>query len=580
MGMALSGLASGFDWKSIVDQLIEVSRAPQNRARTEKNTNASKSTALNEIKGLLASLKTSASSMGSTDTILKKSATFADSSTKWTSSATKDTPAGEYNFKITQTATASKLEGSIGVGTFSSSSILSSLPLGRAITAGTLTINGTPITIASTASDLSDVLSDIQAQLGAGGSASIVADKLVLRSPSPITIGAAGDTSNFLLAMGLSNPSNLDSTSTPPKYTITSSQNLSSLNLSIPLANANFSTTNLTPSSLLAIPIDDTFKVNGVSISYNSSSTVQSVLNSINSSAAGVIASYDSANKKFLLTNKNTGDLAISVTGDTGNLAQAMGLNSGAMTFGKNAEFTVNNGGTITSRSNVFNESAHGIKGLSVTANATTVPETQKVTVSGDSSAIKDSINDFISKYNAVQTAIEKYTKVTVSNNKVTTAILSGNSELANISRNLRRILYEVGVGVTGTVQRFSDIGVSSSGIESTISFNSANLETKIASASNDVSTYFNKADSGLVARLNKLLGSYVTDSGSATGGLQAQLDGITKQNTSLDKQIEEVDRRLAAQRATLEASFIAMEKSQSQYQQQGSYLAKTFSNK
>jgi flagellar hook-associated protein 2 len=572
MGMALSGLASGFDWKSIVDQLIEVSRTPQNRARTEKSTNASKSSALNEIKGLLASLKTSASSLGSADAVLKKSAAFADSATKWTSSATKDTPAGEYNFKITQTATASKLEGSVGVGAFTSSSILSSLPLGRAITVGTFTVNGAPITIASTASDLSDVLSDIEAQLG-GGSASIIADKLVLTSSSPITIGAAGDTSNFLLAMGLSNPS------TQPAYEISSSQNLSSLNLSVPLASANFSTTNLTPNSSLPTPIDDIFKVNGVSISYNSSSTVQSVLNSINSSAAGVMASYDSANKKFLLTNKNTGDLAISVAGDTGNLSQAMGLNSGATTFGRNAEFTVNNGGTITSRSNVFDESAHGIKGLSVTANATTTPETQKVTVSGDSSDIKSSINDFIAKYNALQSAIEKYTKVTVSDKKVTTAILSGNSELSNISRNLRRILYESGAGVTGTVLRFSDLGVSSSGIESTISFNSASLEARLSSSSGDVSTYFNKADSGLVARLNKLLGSYVTDSGSATGGLQAQLDGITKQNTSLDKQIADVETRLAAQRSTLESGFIAMEKAQSNFQQQSSYLSKTFNN-
>jgi flagellar hook-associated protein 2 len=289
------------------------------------------------------------------------------------------------------------------------------------------------------------------------------------------------------------------------------------------------------------------------------------------------MASYDSANKKFLLTNKNTGDLAISVAGDTGNLSQAMGLNSGATTFGRNAEFTVNNGGTITSRSNVFDESAHGIKGLSVTANPATTPETQKVTVSGDSSDIKASINDFISKYNALQSAIEKYTKVTVSDKKVTTAILSGNSELANISRNLRRILYESGAGVTGTVLRFSDLGVSSSGIESTISFNSASLEARLSSSSGDVSTYFNKADSGLVARLNKLLGSYVTDSGSATGGLQAHLDTITKQNTSLDKQIADVETQLAAQRSRLESGFIAMEKAQSNFQQQSSYLAKTF---
>jgi len=36
MELGLSGLASGFEWKSVVDQLVEVERAPQRRARREQ----------------------------------------------------------------------------------------------------------------------------------------------------------------------------------------------------------------------------------------------------------------------------------------------------------------------------------------------------------------------------------------------------------------------------------------------------------------------------------------------------------------------------------------------------------------
>ena len=100
MGMALSGLASGFDWKSIVDQLIEVSRAPQNRMRTEKSSNASKSSAINEIKGLLSTFKSSLTSLASEEALYKKSANFKDTSTNWKASASKDTPAGEYKFNF------------------------------------------------------------------------------------------------------------------------------------------------------------------------------------------------------------------------------------------------------------------------------------------------------------------------------------------------------------------------------------------------------------------------------------------------------------------------------------------------
>ena len=75
MGLALSGLASGFDWKSIFDQLIEVSRAPQNRMRRKQSANATKTSALNVVKGLLSSLKYSLTTLPSTEAIHKKAET-------------------------------------------------------------------------------------------------------------------------------------------------------------------------------------------------------------------------------------------------------------------------------------------------------------------------------------------------------------------------------------------------------------------------------------------------------------------------------------------------------------------------
>jgi flagellar hook-associated protein 2 len=201
--------------------------------------------------------------------------------------------------------------------------------------------------------------------------------------------------------------------------------------------------------------------------------------------------------------------------------------------------------------------------------------------VAGDYTAAKDSLNDFITKYNAVQNAIEKYTKVTVSGDKVSSAILAGNRELATLSRNLRTMLYQAGGGVTGSVQRLSDLGINFAGIEPTISLTkSSALESKLASSADDIYEYFSATDGGLIDRLDLLLSSYVSDSGGAAGGLKAQLDSITNQNKSLDKQIEDVERRLASQRSLLESSFIAMERAQSGFQQQSAYLAKTFSGK
>jgi flagellar hook-associated protein 2 len=257
------------------------------------------------------------------------------------------------------------------------------------------------------------------------------------------------------------------------------------------------------------------------------------------------------------------------------------------MVLGQNAAFRINGGGILQAQSSTLTETDHGIKGLTINANSLS-PQSggtytpTKITVAGDTSAAKDALNNFVSKYNDVQDTIEKYTKVTTTGGKVTSSILSGNTELSSISRKLRSELTKSS-GLTGTINRLSDLGVSSSGIQNTISFNSSVLESKLASVTDDVTNFFKDTNTttGFIARFKtNFLDKLVTDSGSATGGLQAQLSSITKQNTSLDKQIAEVETRLASQRSMLESSFIAMEKAQSQYQQQGAYLAKTYSGK
>ena len=599
MGMALSGLASGFDWKSIVDQLIEVSRAPQSRMKREQSSNSVKTSALNEIKGLLSSFKSSVSSLASTQAIQKKSATFENTATNWTASANTTASSGTYKFEILSEATASKLTGVGSIASqldaafppdFPITTSLSDLPVGRTITGGIFTVNGVqihkgldgdnkPIPF-TTADSLGDVLEAISFALsGAVGSQSAyydsADDKIVLVAASPITLGASNDTSNFLQAMRLSSGGS----------TVSSSSTLSSPRLNDFIDSANLS-------GWSGSAVSDSIIINGESISYNSGSdTIQTILNKINNSKAGVTATFDLSAGKFVLTNKQTGNVGISVSDGmgVGGLAAAMGLTTGTISSGADAEFTINGGGSLFSRSNTLDETAHGITGLSVTAKKDSVTasnNTQTITVGSDTTAAKDAINDFISKYNAVQGAIEKYTKITVDGTKVSSAVLAGSRELASMSRELRKILYETGKDatgndLTGTVKRISDLGVGSSGIENTISItNSTTLDSRLSSNAEDVINYFATATNGFSARLGSMLDRLTSDSSTTPGVFKVQLDNITKQNKSLDKQIEDVERRLASQRALLESSFIAMERAQSGFQQQSAYLAKTFSGK
>jgi hypothetical protein len=55
--MSISGLASGFDWKSVVDQLTAVERTPQNAVRIEQSTLAKRRDALGQITSQLNDLQ-------------------------------------------------------------------------------------------------------------------------------------------------------------------------------------------------------------------------------------------------------------------------------------------------------------------------------------------------------------------------------------------------------------------------------------------------------------------------------------------------------------------------------------------
>ena len=132
--------------------------------------------------------------------------------------------------------------------------------------------------------------------------------------------------------------------------------------------------------------------------------SIQNVLDRINNSSAGVTATYDTLNNRFTLTNNSTGDVGISMQDVTGNFLAATGLSSGTLTRGQNLLYTLNGGSqTLVSQSNTITQASSGITGLSVTAAST---GSTTVTVSSDTSKISSAIQQFITDYNAVQTAI------------------------------------------------------------------------------------------------------------------------------------------------------------------------------
>lgn len=353
--LSLSGLASGFDWKTVVDQLTDLDRSPQTRLRTEQTSLNKRNDLLTSLNGLLTTLKDRAKAVA--DTALYDSRIARSSDANTSASAASGAASGNYQFSIYQLASpASQLGGTDAGAAASSSGVLNDSGFGIPATAGTFTINGKQVAIDPVADSLTALISRINSTSGIGVTASLATDKITLTSTSSSTIvmGSSTDTSNFLSAARLTN----NGTST-----ITSSSNLGGLRLSSLVNAANFSGG--------AAASSGSFKINGVTVSYTSASTVRDVVQSINSSAGGVTANYDSINDRFTLVNKTDGDVGISLedlTGDFLAKTKLLAANGGGLQRGKNMLYRVNDGAVLSSQSNVASDSSHGITGLSVTA--------------------------------------------------------------------------------------------------------------------------------------------------------------------------------------------------------------------
>lgn len=582
MNLAISGLASGFDWQTLVGQLGDIERAPQRALLAEQ-------TKIQERNNAFGALTTQLGVLRNRMTALKDPTLF-DSRTATSSNAalggasvSAGATVGSYTFAISQLATSSLYTGTSGAGKQLSANDLTKADLGGAndvtlssagfatsVTAGTFTVNGKQVTVAAN-DTLAGVFDKIATATGNAVTTTYSAstDKITLGSTSPIVLGSATDTSNFLQVAKLYGNN---------ATSIGSDSELGSVKLSGALSAANF-TTAITGGSA------GEFKVNGVSIKFDSATdSVAGVLDRINSSTAGVVASYDTVNDQFSFRNKNTGSVGVALEDVTGNFLQAAGLLNGtgglvegALTLGKNLQYKVNNGGTLTSQSNTISAASSGLTGLSVTALAVATAENPSftVTVGVDTAKIKSAITGFASAYNATQAMLNSSTASTTdAKGKVTAGILADDPEATNLSTQMRALATGTISGLTGSIARLESLGLSSNGYDDALSTTGiAALDTALADNPASIKDFFANSTSGFAVTFDAFLEKTIGESGSMT----AHQTNLTKQAAAIDPQITDMEKLVQSEIERLTMSFVAMEQAQAKNNQQLQFLQQTF---
>ena len=562
--LSLSGLASGLDWKSLVDQLMTIEAAPVTRMQTEQQTNSDKSSALASLGRMLTTLQGAAQTLKDPTQFTGRIVSTDTTGSTWGLSATAGTTAGSHTIAVSQVATKAQRVGATDItsGLTATSDVagvtLATMRTASVVTSGNFTINGQKITVATTDS-LKDVFDRIAAATDndVTGAYDPVTDKITLTSASnaKIVLGASNDTSNVLAVLKLANN---DSAS------VSSYGTLGTARLGNTIANSGLSA----PVTAVDGTGAGTFSINGVAISYNvNNDSLNTLIKRINSSGAGVTASYDAINDRMQLVNSTTGDLGMTLTEPAGGILGALGLTSGyTATRGQNAQFSVDGGPALISNSNTLDASALGIPGLTVTVNSQT---TQTITVAADTGKMTTNIKSFISAYNAMQSYIDSVTKISTTAGTVSTSVLSDNHDVQDWATQMRRMAFDA-VGGAGTIDRLDDLGLDlDQGGQMSIK-DQDKLDAALSDHGADVEAFFTNANTGFAAKFDTRLTTLIKNDSDAQ-------DQLTKANKSLDQQIADTQRHLDAERAQLTAGFVAMESAQSQIKSQAAALTSAF---
>jgi flagellar hook-associated protein 2 len=575
--LAITGLASGMDWSTVISQLAAAERSPETKwKQTQANLN-SQNSIFDTIKTDLSTLQTDIKNLQD-PSLYDSRAVQTSNSAVATATTDPGAKVGTFTFNISHLATAAQLNGAGNISqALAPNGDLSTVTVGTAgfgttVIAGTFTINGSQVSVAATDS-LQDVFNKISDATNGNVTASYNAgsDKITLTSGdnSEIVLGSATDTSNFLQAAQLYNNG---------QGAITSNGMLGSVRLTAGMADSGLAT---------AIGGDvntsqGRFMINGVTIDYNvNDDSIQDVLDRINNSSAGVTASYDVQNDRFVVANNTTGDVGIAMQDlGSGNFLAATGLthdSGAALVHGQNLVYTVSNGPTalpgqpqLISQSNTITAASSNITGLSLTA---LTAGTVTVTVNSDTSKISSAVQTFVNDYNNVQNYISSQMIVSHgSDGKTTPGPLTGDLTAARIASNLRSILSSVVsvAGLPGSMNQMADLGIKTNGQNNSVKFDTSALNTALTNSLSSVKTLFSDPTSGWSAQANTSLDKLIGDNGT----LVNHQTTLTNQSNSINTQISTLETKVNADTAKWKSEFQAMELAQSKANQTLTYLS------
>jgi flagellar hook-associated protein 2 len=112
--LTVSGVSSGIDYESLIQQLLEVEKTPVRRLETQKTTYEQKSAAYSDLSSKLEALESAADALRLSTRFGGKETTVSDESI-FTTNVSSSATTGNYSMTVNQLALAHKLKAGVGL---------------------------------------------------------------------------------------------------------------------------------------------------------------------------------------------------------------------------------------------------------------------------------------------------------------------------------------------------------------------------------------------------------------------------------------------------------------------------------
>ncbi|MBO5947245.1 flagellar filament capping protein FliD [bacterium] len=575
MSISFTGLGSGMDYSTWVEQLVAVKmQSVKNLETQQKNLNTRKS-AFDTIKSNFNSVRNSLqtvadSSYGGTMDLFASNSVTSSNNKFVTATVTNNASRQDLSIFVKQLATTTTATSTNTLGkSISNETVFSKLANGNART-GSFSLyvdnkkHEIEINSEDTLEDIKNKLEEIE-----NVEVTIEDGKFSIKSDKSLSLGSNADKSNFATVLGLT-------TYSPETKSYTSNHTITELKDGTRFLDEN--------SGFSEGVTAGTFKIGGATFEINENTTLKSLISEINNSTeAGVKATFDYTSGKLILNSKTTGSMNINIEAGTSNITDILGFTNngklvdGSQTAGQNAQISIN-GTDVTSFSNTITSDVTGLTGvtLNLTAAMSASDENTTISIKQDTDKIVDAIKKIVSDMN---TAIANVDTVTATSED-SQGILAFESQLTNLKNTMRSTMLERQQLSDGTFASLSVIGISSGAVGAGVGADTNQLVVdekalKEALESNPEMVkelLIGKDNTQKNGAVNKVL-NQVSSSLDSRGYFATKASSIDNEISSISEKITQKTEQAEAYREKLLKQFQAMDSAIAKLQEQYSSI-------